>query len=134
MALQVLIPALVAAFLYFSDRFEHEFFQKPFFDHAQTMAYVPGFFACLNLLLGLFYPKGFLKVEKFFMTLLYLLGVGLSWLLLVPLYWTFFTVAHLMLLIRRKDPLHRKLDSSATSYWVTRERIEDPKAHYGRQY
>ncbi len=122
--LQVLIPAAVAAFLYL---------KKPF-DHAETMALLPAFFACLNLILGLVYSKGFLKVEAFFMLILYGVGVGLSWILLVPLYWTFFTIAHFFLWIRRKDPLHRKLDPSADSYWVVRDPVNDPATHYRRQY
>ncbi len=64
------------------------------------------------------------------------LGVGVShaltWILLVPFYYTCILVGRLVLLVRRHDPMERSFKKDGT-YWDPRERNAPPK-DYTRQF
>ncbi len=55
----------------------------------------------------------------------------LTWVLLVPFFYLCFTPGRLILILRKKDPLHRQCPSSETSYWVTRPPIADLDQYRG---
>lgn len=121
---QALIPLTVAAVLYF---------WAPF-GHAQTVAKVVACVGILLCVIGLTAPKLFHKIEGCIWGFVHFIGLALSWILLVPLFYTFFLGARILLTLRGKDPLHRKLEPDAPSYWVIRERVADPKSYYRRQF
>ncbi|MFC1497448.1 hypothetical protein ACFLS1_03105 [Verrucomicrobiota bacterium] len=60
-------------------------------------------------------------------------GVGLSWILLVPFFYICFTIGRFFLVVLRKDPLKRKFPGQEKSYWVPRKPVTDLE-HYKRQY
>ena len=122
--LQAAIPLAVSATLYFWAPFHH----------AQTVAKVVLGVAVLLLVIGFTAPALFKKIEKLVWGLVHWVGVCMSWLLLVPLFYTFFLGARIMLGLRGKDPLHRKLDPAAASYWVVREPHADPRKSIRRQF
>lgn len=60
-------------------------------------------------------------------------GGIITWILLVPMYLTVFGLGRLMLNLRGRDPMRRKIDSGAKTYWDARAEIE-VKEHWLRQY
>jgi hypothetical protein len=122
--LQVCLPYAIASYFYFISEWEH----GKFVAIAVTCS------GTLLMLLGIFLPKAFVKLEKFLFFIVYLVGIALSWICLIPLYFTFFLIAHFFLWIRRKDPMLRKLDPSAESYWTLHKPVTDPQTHYRRQF
>jgi len=122
--LQAAIPLTVSAVLYFWAPFAH----------ARTVAKVVLGVAAFLLLTGFLAPALFKKIEKLVWGLVHGVGVVMSWLLLAPLFYTFFLGARILLGLRGKDPLHRELDPAAASYWVVREPHADPRKSIRRQY
>jgi hypothetical protein len=118
------IPFAVAAIVYTQTSYKHR----------ELIAMVATTAGSLQLLLGLFLPKAYVKVEGALFLIVHLVGFLLSWLLLVPLYLTFFVIAHLGLRLQGKDLMHRKPDPKAETYWISREPVSDPAKHYRRQY
>lgn len=101
---------------------------------SQTVGMVAWSIAGVLTLIGLLSPTGLYRqiktgMEKFGA----LLGQIMSWILLVPVYWVFFTPFHLLFRRGKKDSMTRWLDKDAESYWVTRE-SEQSKESYERQF
>jgi hypothetical protein len=69
---------------------------------------------------GLFLPRAFAAIERFFLRFAAVVGVVLTWLLLVPVFLLFFTPARLILAWRGKDPLHRRCPTDQPTYWTDR--------------
>ena len=69
------------------------------------------------LLCSLFVPKAHAAIERFLARLSHYAGLLITWLLLVPLFYIWFTLGRFFLWIRRKDPLERELDYETASYW-----------------
>lgn len=61
-------------------------------------------------------------------------GRGLTWLLLTPIYLLFFTPFRLLLRRRARDRLARRFPGGLPSYWVTREAERLPPERYRRLY
>jgi hypothetical protein len=61
------------------------------------------------------------------------IGVVLSTVLLALIYYLLFTPVALFFKLTGRDPLHRRLDPAAASYWNVRERARTP-ASYLRLY
>lgn len=72
---------------------------------------------------GLFVPKAFEKIEAFFNWFAVWVATAVSWILLVPVFYLIFAPAHLLLTIRRRDPMHRECPSGEKSYWTPRPPI-----------
>jgi hypothetical protein len=60
-------------------------------------------------------------------------GVFITWLLLLPMFYTVFTLGRLVLWLRGHDPMERRLLPQANTYWNDRAPITDPE-HWSRQY
>jgi len=118
------IPYAVALLVYFLTDWEHR----------GVIATIATTVGTVQLILGLILPKAYVKVEWALFQVVHLVGFLLTWLLLVPLYLTFFLIAHLGLKLRGKDLMHRKPDPDAETYWITREPVNDPAVHYRRQF
>lgn len=86
----------------------------------------------LLFIAGLFVPTLHAAITRFGLWLGRVVGVGMTWLLLVPFYYLFFTTARLFLLLSGKDPLTRRWDASAKTYWNDRKQPSDDK-HFLRQ-
>jgi hypothetical protein len=89
--------------------------------------------AAVVLLSGLFLPKVFAGIERVGKWLGHVVGIGLTWGLLVPFYYLCFCPMRLGLILKRKDPLHRKLTADATTYWTPRKPIPDV-GQYRKQF
>ena len=60
-------------------------------------------------------------IEKLFDSLGHLLGRGMTWLLMVPLFYLFFLPFGLLFRRGRRDRLRRYSERDATTYWERRE-------------
>lgn len=70
------------------------------------------------LLAGLFFSDRILHgFDRFGVWLARAVGCGLTWGLLTPFFYIVFGFGRLVLMITGRDPLQRKLDPQATSYW-----------------
>ncbi|MCF7838964.1 MAG: hypothetical protein K9N49_10080 [Candidatus Marinimicrobia bacterium] len=82
---------------------------------------------------GLFWARGFAGIEAFGAWLGRVVSVGLTWGLLVPFFYIFFVPGHFLLWARGKDPLKRRFDPAATTYWdacpAAREHKQYRKQH-----
>jgi hypothetical protein len=101
--------------------------------HKNVLAAIVSALAVVVLIGGLFVPVIYHGFKKAGMWLGRAVGVGMSWLLLVPFFYICFTTGRLFLLVRGKDPLHRKFDPRMQSYWSERNSVTDPD-RYKRQY
>ena len=63
----------------------------------------------------------------------YPIGWTISHLLLFVVYFVVITPVGLVLRLFGKDPLERRFDADAESYWTARERVEDPRRYF-RQF
>jgi len=55
-------------------------------------------------------------------------------LILGLIYYLLFTPVGVIMRVLGKDPLHRKFDKQAKTYWKVRDRTARPKEHYLRQF
>lgn len=86
------------------------------------------------LVLSVAWPKGFTCIEKLALGFGALVGKGLTWLLLVPFYYLFFTVGRLMLLVTKRDPMNRAMSDQQASYWEDKPKKEQTPESYRKQY
>lgn len=91
-------------------------------------------FAVLVLVSGLWIPAVFALFERLGRGAAAVVGVVLTWSLLVPFFYLFFTPARLWLGLRGKDPLQRRFSSDADTYWVPHRAPRSGVASYGKQY
>jgi hypothetical protein len=105
-----------------------------FFYISQHAAYVVYTITGLITLTALASPAGlFPRIELGFEKLGAFLGQMMSWLLLGPIYFIFFSGFHLLFRRGKKDAMTRWLDPQAESYW--NERSGPPEAiRYEKQY
>jgi fatty acid desaturase len=76
----------------------------------------------LALLVGLLSPLGaHAAIDRSLAKLAHLVGVLLGWLLLAPFYYLVMTPLGLLTKRGKRDPLRRRPDPSATSYWKKRD-------------
>jgi len=60
-------------------------------------------------------------------------GIGLSWVLLVPFFYLCFPVGRLFLILTRRDPMHREFLPKDRTYWSLHRPLPEAAA-YRRQY
>ena len=87
------------------------------------------------LVAGLFSPGGlYPAIRRVFDGFGRAVGKVLTWVLLIPTYWLFFTPFHLFFRSGGRDAMARKLDKDASSYWIERSgEVPDPDS-YERQF
>jgi hypothetical protein len=98
-----------------------------------TMAAVVCTISAVVFFCSRFLPKAYATIENAGASLSRGAGLVLSWLLLVPVYYSFFTFGRLSMKLRGKDPMARSLLEKAESYWLPTEADVDP-ARYKRQF
>lgn len=89
-----------------------------------------GFFAISSLL----FPLWLRPVYAAWMRLARVLGWVNTHLLLALLFYTLFTLVGLVLRLLRRDPLARRWDVGAQTYWSARQTPLLPRDHYERQF
>lgn len=98
-----------------------------------TAAGIVGGIGAVMLLSGLFIPAMFLKLERGGRWLGKAAGVGLTWLLLVPMFYLVFFPGRLILMLTGNDPMARKFPTKAPTYWIARKPVLSAE-EYKRQY
>jgi hypothetical protein len=94
------------------------------------------FMAALSAFLfvsGLFIPWIFLAFERFGKKLGRWVGTGLTWLLLMPMFFFVFFPGRLILWLTRRDPMRRRFPSREKTYWTPRPPVEKNE-QYTKQY
>ncbi len=104
---QALVMGLIAAFLFFGL-------------HHHLLARIIWALAGLVLILGLAFPGAYRHIHSFGQWLGRVVGKGLSYLLLVPFFFLFFTPVALILRLQGRDPLHRRFRDPQWTYWIAR--------------
>ncbi|MDA0578672.1 MAG: hypothetical protein O3B24_11305 [Verrucomicrobia bacterium] len=89
--------------------------------------------AALTLLGGLCIPALYRRIHNGALWLGKTTALGVTWLLLVPFFYLCFPLARLILILNRKDPLHRTLEPGRTSYWTAHENVASLE-RYRRQF
>jgi hypothetical protein len=82
----------------------------------------------LLILMGILLPNLLKPLYNGWMSLALAIGYLMSRILLTLIFYLVFTPVGLMMRLLKKDPLERKADPSAESYWVKRDKRKfDPK-------
>ena len=89
--------------------------------------------AAFILLSGLFAPRAHAAFKNLFQMFAKGVGVALTWLLLVPFFYIFFTFGRLSQFLRHKDPMNRAFPTDARTYWIPHAGQPTPES-YKRQY
>lgn len=89
--------------------------------------------ATLILVGGLLVPPLYAGFKRAGQALAKGVGLGLSWLLLVPFFYLCFPLARLLFALRGIDPLRRGYDPAAASYWGPK-RPAAGAGRYRKQY
>lgn len=109
--IQALVMGLVGGALYFGL-------------HHQLFARVVWALAGFILILGLTLPRAYRPIHGFGRWLGKVVGIALTYLLLVPFFYLFFTPVALILRLQSRDPLRRKFRDPQWTYWVERSSKE----------
>ena len=105
-----------------------------FFFWHRAVSYVVLAVSSLVLLAALASPGGaYRTISVLIDKLAYSLGMVATWVLLVPVFYLFFTPFRLVSRGRANDRMVRTLDRSAGTYWNTRESVPDIDS-YERQF
>ena len=117
--IQFIVMACIASFLLFI--------------HHTVLAVIVYSLSALNLIGGLFIPPLFLLFDRFGKFLAVVFGKVLTWVLLVPFFYLCFVPGRLIMLILGKDPMKRKLDPDAETYWMDKKDMHNTD-HFKVQY
>ncbi|MCX7590434.1 MAG: hypothetical protein N2255_02285 [Kiritimatiellae bacterium] len=85
--------------------------------HAWHLAAVAFGLCGLILVSGLWIPRLFDALECIVAKIAWAIGAAMTWLLLTPFFYFFFVPVRLLLLLRGRDPLHRRFPSEEPTYW-----------------
>ena len=118
--IQFAVALMAAGILYFGLEF-------------RRMAWVVLGVAGFLLISGLWIAPLFNAVERFLARFARWIGLGLTWLLLVPFFFLVFVPARVLLALRGKDPMRRRFPSNETTAWITRPPKRNAES-YRRQY
>ena len=98
--------------------------------HLGTVICCVGVFVLVS---GQFFPRAYHGFKRLGVLLGRAVGLMMSWLLLVPFFYTCFTAGRLVLLLTRNDPLRRRFPTDLPTYWVSRGPARGVES-YKRQY
>ncbi len=87
----------------------------------------------LAFLTGLVWERGVLPLYIVMMAIALPIGLIISNLVLIFLFYGLFTPVALFFKLTGRDPLHRKLEPEKDSYWIAREEDSPAKSYY-RQF
>ena len=119
--IQFLITATVATLLFFVLK------------HT-VPAIIVGILSIFILISGLFFNSIFLMIEKFGKSLRKWVGIGITWFLLVPLFYLIFFPGRLILGLMKKDPLDRKFPSRHKTCWSEKKAKTYSEESYRRLF
>lgn len=76
---------------------------------------------------GFFLPPVYRRIDQFGQWLGRVVGIGLSWVLLVPVFYLCFATGHLVLWLRGRDPMARGFSPAMQTYWQKCRGCADPE-------
>ena len=76
---------------------------------------------CLSLIFAIVCPKTLIPIKKILDNVILYIGRLINVISLIIVFYLIFTPMGMLLRLFRKDLLHKKIDSSATSYWIKRK-------------
>lgn len=117
---QALVMAILGLVLYF------------YLNH-RVMAFAVWFFSVVVAASALFIPPVFAVIDGFGRRLGLWVGIGLTYLLLVPFFYLVFVPGRLVLWLLRRDPMNRGFPAPESSCWVPRSSKMDDR-HYRKQF
>jgi hypothetical protein len=85
------------------------------------------------LISGLFIPPVFNRIEQFGRWFGKGVGIAITWILLMPVFYLLFVPGRLILMVRGIDPMCRKFPTAAPTYWVPRKPVTNLE-EYKRQF
>ena len=97
-------------------------------------AIIVGIFSVVILISGLFFKSIFIRIEKFGKSFGRWVGIGITWLLLVPLFYIIFFPGRLILVLIKKDPLDRKFPSLSKTCWSVKKVKTNSEESYRRLF
>ncbi len=97
-------------------------------------AIIVGAFSVVILISGLFFNSIFLRIEMFGKRLGNFIGIVISWLLLIPLFYLVFFPGRLILAVLKKDPLDIKFPSTAKTCWSAKKVKPNSEESYKRLF
>jgi len=80
-----------------------------------------------------FFPSVYSVVEQIFQRFSSVIGLTLTWIFLVPFFFICFPFGRMAQVLKRKDPMSRKLDPDTTSYWQSCDKTSTTE-EYKRQF
>ncbi len=102
---------------------------------SKTVGYVAFTIAGTLTLIALVSPTGaFVTIESFIEKFSVGVGTFVGALILVPIYYLFFTPFKMLARRGRNDSMQRWLDAEASSYWTVRDKKERQPQDYERQF
>lgn len=90
--------------------------------------------AILNFVTTLTYPNAIKPVYRAALVVAHILGWINTRLFLGLIFYLIFTPIAALFKILGKDPLHRKINKETTTYWIKREKLEDDRERYLKQF
>ena len=96
-------------------------------------ARVTAAFSCMLLVLGTACSPSLLWVYRCWMRLTVPVGACIQVLLLCLVYYAVLTPVGLLMRVLGRDPMNRRFDANAASYWAPRRHHGDPRRYF-RQY
>jgi hypothetical protein len=79
------------------------------------------------------YPRGYKAIQVYLQKFSFLVGQGITWILLAPFFYLGFSFGRLMQKMTGKDPMTRGMEQNMKSYWVDRQPVSD-KEQYKRLF
>ncbi len=116
----IVIGYSIAAFLYFKNR------------HTGMPVFIVSVSTIITCC-AFFIPPAFHRIEAGFNRLAHGVGVALAYILLVPLFYTFFVCSHACMAVMGIDKLKLKKPANEETFWEERDPITD-KSYYRKQF
>ena len=82
---------------------------------------------------GFWLPRVFDGIDRFFRAFGRIVGISMTWLLLVPFFYLVFVPARIVLWMTGKDPMKRRIRTGEATYWVPRPAARSMES-YRKQY
>jgi hypothetical protein len=101
--------------------------------HKPIIATVVITISSLVVIGGLAIPPLYAAIKRFGVFLGKFLGGLVTWVLLLPFFYTCFTIGRLVVVLSKKDPMERTFDASLSTYWTPRKPVPDLD-QYRKQY
>lgn len=104
-----------------------------FMFHKSSAIYLVSLSICL-IISGLFFPVILRPFQKIWMSISIIMGWIMSHIILILLFYLIITPIGLLVRLFKRDFFQKRMDPSATSYWIKRECRSRKKEDYERQF